>query len=770
MINATKPLHSKRRYQRVVSLVILLILLALFPRGAWAQDYSFSLDKETVHVYWNADGTISIDYTLVFSNDPGASPIDFVDLGLPNNNYEIENISAEIDGQPITDITDSPYVTYGVALGLGSNAIPPGETGTVHAFVDQIRNPYYIDYEDDNYASFNFSPTWFDSQFVHGQSEVTVTFHLPPGVKPAEPRWHTAPYDFPEQPETGFDEEERITYTWHNPNANGHTQYVFGASVPRQYVLSTFRLPSETLAVQLNADGSVDVENTFTFVNESTQASLSNLAIDLPYGSYEITNLRAEIDGSPVQDVSASYSDVNITLGPAAIQPGASGSIHLAYTLVGETFTSSWWDEEYKYATFDFGPTSFNASWMTGLTDLTVVFHLPANVARQEIHWEQPTSFSAAPLEAQDSQGRVTLTWHHAEASPKETYSFVVHMPREYIAAEAIYEYPKPGLLARMGIDEGLFYGCLFTCGFLAFIVGIIALSMRAQRRRKMKYLPPKIRIEGHGIKRGLSAVEAAVLMELPPDRILTMILFGLLKKEAANVVSRDPLKLEINAAPDRELRYYEEDFLEAFSQDNAKDRRKKLQNLLVKLIRNVGKRMKGFSHKETVAYYQKIMRKAWSQIEAADTPEVRSQLYDEHMGWTMLDKDFDQRTQEVFRTGPVFVPTWWGRYDPGWSRTSGRVPRARPTASTGTGGRPSISKPQLPGGEFAASVVTGMQGFASDVVGNITSFTNRITQRTNPIPKPSSSGRSWSSGGGGGCACACACAGCACACAGGGR
>jgi hypothetical protein len=63
--------------------------------------------------------------------------------------------------------------------------------------------------------------------------------------------------------------------------------------------------------------------------------------------------------------------------------------------------------------------------------------------------------------------------------------------------------------------------------------------------------------------------------------------------------------------------------------------------------------------------------------------------------------------------------------------------------------------------------MVGGMQNFASDVVGNVTSFASGITEQTNPIPK--SSGGSYS-GGSGSCACACACAGCACACAGGGR
>ena len=56
------------------------------------------------------------------------------------------------------------------------------------------------------------------------------------------------------------------------------------------------------------------------------------------------------------------------------------------------------------------------------------------------------------------------------------------------------------------------------------------------------------------------------------------------------------------------------------------------------------------------------------------------------------------------------------------------------------------------------------------EVLGDLNTFTSRVTNVTNPPPPPSTT--SYRSGGGGGhsCACACACAGCACACAGGGR
>jgi hypothetical protein len=192
---------------------------------------------------------------------------------------------------------------------------------------------------------------------------------------------------------------------------------------------------------------------------------------------------------------------------------------------------------------------------------------------------------------------------------------------------------------------------------------------------------------------------------------------------------------------------------------------------MMVALVKSVGEKMKGFSRKETLDYYREIMKRAWEQVEAAATPEVKSQVFDENMEWTMLDKDYDDRTREVFRQGPVFVPIWWPRYDPSFGRTAGGATSTVSTAPST--GRAAPSLPHLPGADFAASMVTGVQSFSSKVVGNISDFTSSITNITNPPPKPpaSSSGRSFGGrSGGSSCACACACAGCACACAGGGR
>jgi len=193
----------------------------------------------------------------------------------------------------------------------------------------------------------------------------------------------------------------------------------------------------------------------------------------------------------------------------------------------------------------------------------------------------------------------------------------------------------------------------------------------------------------------------------------------------------------------------------------------------MVGVVKAVNNKMKGFSRKESEAYYRDIVRRAWQQVETAETPEVRSERFDKGLEWTMLDDDFDDRTQRTFRTGPVFVPTWWGRYRP-WARTTTAGTRPAKAPSTGTSrtsGR--VSLPTLPGATFAASIVRGVEGTSSRIVRSVTDFTGGVTQVTNPPPKPSTSSSGRSSGGSGGgcaCACACACAGCACACAGGGR
>jgi len=555
--------------RRLLAILFIIFIALGFPLSTLAQgNYYFSVDEETVNVYWNEDGTVSLDYTFVFSNQPGAHIIDFVDVGMPNYSFDMGTVSADVDGVPVSvDSGEYQGSGSGFAVVMGSQAIGPGDTGRVHVHVGDISDMIYEDSEDNTYASGEFAPMWFDSQFVTGDTYLTVVFHLPPGIQPDEPRYHI-PKGWPGEndPVTGLDQEGRVTYTW-TATANAHSQYTFGASFPRTYV----------------PDSAIQTE-------------------------------------------------------PAVTLPS-------------------------------------------------------------------------------------------------------------------------------INFDDIISLGC---CGFFAFMfVGMPILGVINGQRRKLKYLPPKIKIEGHGIKRGLTAVEAAILMEQPLDKVMTMILFGVVKKGAAEVVKRDPLELKIIEPQPEGLHQYEIGFLKAFDPgNNNKQRRADLQDMTIQLIKSVSNRIKGFSRKETIEYYKTIMERAWQQIAAADTPEVQSQLVNDAMEWTMLDKDYDDRARRTY-TGPIFVPMWWGRYDPGYGGSIGSS--SRPISAPSSA--PASRTTGLPGADFAASVVGGVQNFSQRVIGNVGDFTSNVTKKTNPVPKSTSSGRGWSGGGGGSsCACACACAGCACACAGGGR
>jgi hypothetical protein len=512
----------------------------------------------TVDAYWNEDGSLSLDYSFYFVNDITGHIIEYVDLGLPGPDYDINSITAFVDGHQVYYISASDFQgegAHGVAIGTSPYEIGPGLSGVVQIRVGRITNALYMASEGDNYASAVFKPAYFTSATSSGTTDLTVTFHLPPGVTEEEPRYYAAPAGFPEVPESGFDAEGRIYYRWRNPDARPYTQYEFGASFPASYV------PASSIA-------SVNIFKDFNFE-------------------------------------------------------------------------------------------------------------------------------SLIPL----------------------------------------------------------------TC--IGFFVLIIGWSIWSASRRKLQYLPPKVTIEGHGIKRGLTAVEAAILLEQPLDKIMTMILFSAIKKQAAEVTQRDPLEIKSYQPIPESLQPYEKEFLQAFKESGS-TRQKELQAMFVALVRTVSEKMKGFSRRETIDYYRDITKRAWEQVEAADTPEVKSQKYEEVIEWTMLDREYGDRTRDIFRHQPVFIPTWWGRFDPGFGRSFNPGTSAAPAPIA-----------HVPGADFAASVVNGVQTFSSKVVGNITDFTSKITSVTNPAPKYSSSSSSRSgsrSGGGCACACACACAGCACACAGGGR
>jgi hypothetical protein len=548
-------------------LALIALLMGLWAVPVGAQQYAFSVDKNISHVYVNKDGSVDVEYWLTFTCQPGAHAIDIVDIGMPNEDYDLSSVQADIGGIQSTDIRPSEYVKPGVEIHLGSKAIGGGQTDTLHVRFN-VPKMVYPDDEDESYASAEFVPTWFDKKFVTGTTHLEVNFHFPPGVSGDQTKWHYQEFTSTSIVDTSTSiVDDRLVFTWVDEKASGAEPYQFGVSFPNQYVDVVYEAPS--------------------------------------------------------------------------------------------------------------------AGGLAAFTKLC--------------------SFLGSPI-------------------------------------------------------------CWFI-GFIGFMALVSWAGNASQKRRRLKYLPPSLSVEGVGVKRGLTAVEAAILLEIPLNKVLTMILFGLLKKGMVIVTSDEPLKLKEVEPPPQEVKLhdYEQDFLKAITTKRTLSEQR-LREMMIKLIKDVNAKLKGFSRKDTIAYYRDIVSRAWQQVESDETPEVKSQRFDEGLEWMMLDEEFEDKTERTFRTGPVFVPVWWHRYRP-WATSA---PSPKPSTAAPTSKRGPVSLPTLPGAAFASTIVTGMQKTADKVVSSVERFTGGVTKVTNPPPVRASSGRS--GGGGYSCACACACAGCACACAGGGR
>lgn len=204
-----------------------------------SESFAFEVPAYEVDVYIEEDGTFSIWYLIDFQNMAGAAPIDYIDIRMPTSAYSLNNIEAKVNGQDISDIESSPYyVTNGFALGLGDNAIQPGQFVTVTVWITGVNNVLYP-YEGselENYVSFQFSPNYFGSEYDHSTStKYRVTLILPPGVG-IEESIHYYPENWP-----GSDEPEdigrtaegrRVYYSWYADDANVYTPYIFGGAFP----------------------------------------------------------------------------------------------------------------------------------------------------------------------------------------------------------------------------------------------------------------------------------------------------------------------------------------------------------------------------------------------------------------------------------------------------------------------------------------------------------------------------------------------------------
>jgi hypothetical protein len=650
--------NTSRRRCRLLPMVAIVLLLFL-PAYLSAQVNRYGVPNMQMYVAIQPDGSALFDYAITYHNLPQSSPKEVVDIGTPNAYYDLRNVQAWIDGRqiPPSDIRDSEYKKPGFEVHFGPHAIRPGGTSVLQVQFKMRKMDFFQDTTDKNYTSFQVSPTYFNPQFVEGNTHLQVAVQLPPWVKPED----TVLYQKPPFDRKAKTDRGTVVY-WDFPAVSMTALHTVGVSFPR----------GDMPVIKQNA-----FDLLYKWFSESKEARL------------------------------------------------ACGAIFLVLLAI----------------------LFFRFSGGTGFS----VFAILSGAACFLFY--------------------VSPGWHLASL---------------------------PLAVVLIGLNEW----------FLA--------------KRKTKYMPPIAQVEGGGIKRGLTAPEAAVLLELPLGKVLSLVVFGMLKKGILRQTQANPLTVGLNdafvppavAAPaaataesdppvvaevaespgmtatpdphDSELRYreavqkmgsvlqkYEAAFLFLIHCNPGKPVSELNFSVPMRgLIEGAAAKMKGFDLRQTKDYYQSIVRRATEQAAAIGDIPQRTATIDRNFDWILMGNDYPT----VFDFGRG--------YSPPWSRGSvfggPTVAEAPETAS-------------IPGTTSFGDVASSFAGWAENTMGSLAgtilpsslgggaapgggggfldlSGADRVTGEIFSALAESATSGSGGGGSGGGGGCACAGCACACACAGGGR
>jgi hypothetical protein len=396
--------------------------------------------------------------------------------------------------------------------------------------------------------------------------------------------------------------------------------------------------------------------------------------------------------------------------------------------------------------------------WDMTIADSRVTYLLPAemNVSEVGTGSRQYSNITVS--------GPTVVFFNSSRLTPNEQFDTAVSFPDAYMAPGAVTSKgiptggPEiiPGGIG--GITDSLFgaSACCIPIGIFLVVIFTIAASSR-----RGPYSSPTMSMNGMGVNQNLDPVEAAMLLRDDPRRILTMIMFGLMKKGNVKLISTEPLKLQLVAR--KELNYYEALFSDAIKGDTLNEDR--LLACFKMLAQRVVDKTRPYSRKETEAFYRKKIDDAWKDVQALDTPELKLQKYDTNMFWLMADEQFAEKTPDALRSpgwNTATVPPyyWWYPYYFGLPHGGTAPSPGQPTAP-GTGQPTNQTTSSVE--SFAKNVTTSVEKTSAGVVGGVESFLGiRNAANAPPAAAPAHS----SSGGSACVSCACACVSCACACA----
>ncbi|MDF1513350.1 MAG: hypothetical protein P1S60_06030 [Anaerolineae bacterium] len=528
----------------------------------------------------------------------------------------------------------------------------------------------------------------------------------------------------------------------------------------------SFSIPKMLLQVELLPDASARLIYDITFDNYGSPIDIVD--IGLPHDNYSIQNMRASIKGVDLSRIYTSeYIDVGVEihLGNQSIPSGEQGTLHFEATMPDMIYADTT-DEE--NASLQISPTWFDSGLLRGTGDIEIRVTMLEGIELDEVLW-QDVEFSEKVV---DNSGRVVAVWLYENVQPSKAYRVGVSFPRQGLDRVVEITFWDilggwiAGISSALAVVAGMCLPLALPAIFIFFFVRAIV------RASKPKYLPAIAQVEGGGIKRGLTAPEAGIILELPLTKVLLLVIFGMLEKGLIRQTKEDPLTVEVTEdfkVKDREdlkdagekkkhrsyiaqqkgtvIHSYEHAFLDLFEDDpETPVKSLKIVGPMQGLANHVAAKMKGFDLSDTQEYYRRVIERAMEQANTLGEIGEREAYLDQYLPWVMMNRSY----RPVLTVGGY-------NYWPRWARQTSTAASVPVTGGRGSG---RASSPKF--GDVAAS----FSGWTETTLGGMAAAI-MPTRLSKPAP-PSTS----SSSGGFRSSCACACAGCACACAcaGGGR
>jgi hypothetical protein len=587
-----------------------------------------------------------------------------------------------------------------------------------------------------------------------------------------------------------------------------------------------FAIPTLRLQVFVQPDASVRLLYEIAFENLATNQPIDIIDIGMPHGNYDLNNIRAWINDNSLNDIRHSEyvkPGVEVHLGRHAIGRGERGVFRLEATIPDLVYQDT---TRQDYASLQITPTWFDRQFISGASEIWVVVHLLPGLDLDEILYQnvpftEKIYFEEQPVVAWRANQAAAGPFLVGVSFPQRGMERVVTLTPLQLAAKWLEDNPAiwTGLIVGiMILFSIIFFRFSGLTGFSLFVilaVGLLwllntqpisvfaalpallaglGLNEYYLTRRKTTYLPALAHVEGGGIKRGLTAPEAAALLEMPLNKLLTLVIFGLLKKGALTAVQHEPLTVAVSQSfrgadlgskkeRDKErrkaaqaagvvLHKYEHAFLDLIeSRPNAPVHKVDFGGPMRELLKHAAERVSGFNINETKEYYRKIVRRAVTEAQTIGELPEWEKTVDRNMEWILMDEN----------PSPVFTHRGYD-YRPIWVRGLGT---GAGSATTSPAPAPS-GRPSYGGKTSFGDVAASFAGWTENTMGRLASSISPESlalpgakglvnlsgadRVTGDIFKALAEGGGSSSGGSSGGGCACAGCACACACAGGGR